>query len=105
VLDEEQHLGIPVVRAERPTMVEDNGLAVAPVFVEDLDTVFGCDRSHCGIPFLRVLIALRGFGQGHCGYHAEAACQGFSARYRTLRPLIQIGHYEAVFLSHVLLTR
>src|SRR5262245_42918729 len=38
VLDEEQHLGIPVVGAERPAMMEDDGLGVlrAPVLVENL---------------------------------------------------------------------
>jgi hypothetical protein len=34
MLDEEQHLGVPVVGAERPAMMEDNRLAVALVFVK-----------------------------------------------------------------------
>jgi hypothetical protein len=46
VVQEEQHLGIPVVGAERPAMVEDTGLALALVFVEDLDAVLGCNRVH-----------------------------------------------------------
>jgi hypothetical protein len=46
MLDEEQHLGVPVVGAERPPVVEDDRLAFAPVFVEDLDSFAGCDRAH-----------------------------------------------------------
>src|SRR5215468_3031858 len=46
MVDEEQHLGIPVVGAQRPAVVEDNGLAMAPVFVEDLDSVLGGDGAH-----------------------------------------------------------
>ena len=29
VLDEEQHLGVPVIGTQRPTVMEDNGLAMA----------------------------------------------------------------------------
>ncbi|MNF95797.1 hypothetical protein D3C84_785660 [compost metagenome] len=45
---EEQHLRIPVVTAERPTVVEENhlGIARAPVFIEDFNAVFGCDECH-----------------------------------------------------------
>src|SRR6516165_1273265 len=46
MLDEEQHLGVPVVGAERPAMMEDDRLALAPVLVEDLCAVVGCDRAH-----------------------------------------------------------
>src|SRR5271156_4394468 len=46
VLKEEQHLRVPIVRGQRPTMAKHNGLTFAPVLVEDLDTVFGCDRAH-----------------------------------------------------------
>src|SRR5262249_7878543 len=45
-VQEEKHLGIPVVATKRPAMVENNGLALAPVFVEDLDAVARCDRAH-----------------------------------------------------------
>lgn len=48
---EEQHLGIPVIGTERPAMVEMDDLRIAgtPVFVEDLNAVFGCDVSHACI--------------------------------------------------------
>ena len=46
--DEIEHLRVPVVGAERPAVVEDDGLGVlrAPVLVEDLDTVLSGDRGH-----------------------------------------------------------
>jgi hypothetical protein len=46
MVDEEQHLGIPVVGAERPAMMEDNRLAVAPVLVKNLDAILGRDCTH-----------------------------------------------------------
>ena len=46
MLDEEQHLGVPVVAAERPAMMEDNWLALAPVLVENLGTILGRDCAH-----------------------------------------------------------
>ena len=46
--DEVEHLGVPVVRAQRPAVMEDDGLRVprTPVLVEDLDAVPGGDRAH-----------------------------------------------------------
>ena len=46
LVNKEQHLSIPVVGTERPTMVEDDRLAASPVFVEDLCAVVGGDRAH-----------------------------------------------------------
>src|SRR5690349_21512012 len=46
VLDEEQHLGIPVIGAKRPAMMEDDRLTPAPVLVEDLSAILGRDRAH-----------------------------------------------------------
>src|SRR5262249_11907166 len=46
MLDEEEHLGVPVVGAEWPAMMEDNRLAVAPVLVEDLSAVLRFDKAH-----------------------------------------------------------
>src|ERR1700727_602615 len=40
VIQEEHHLRVPVVCRERPPMAEHDGLALSPVFVEDLDAVF-----------------------------------------------------------------
>jgi hypothetical protein len=46
VLAEKQHLSIPVVRRERPTVTEHYGLACSPVLVENLGTVFHRDCGH-----------------------------------------------------------
>ena len=43
---EEDHLGVPVVRAERPAVAEDDGLPAAPVLVVDLRAVLRGDRAH-----------------------------------------------------------
>jgi hypothetical protein len=43
---EEQHLPIPVVRAEWPAMRKDNRLAFSPVLVLDVRAVFGGSRCH-----------------------------------------------------------
>ena len=45
-----QHLGVPVVGAERPAMMENDRLALAPVLVEDLSAVFRFDKAHVSLP-------------------------------------------------------
>src|SRR5262249_38929122 len=45
-VQEEQHLRIPVVGRQRPTMAEDDGLSRTPVFVEYVGAVFRGDRGH-----------------------------------------------------------
>src|SRR2546422_7080386 len=37
VLQEEQHLRVPVIGRQRPAMAEDDGLSAAPVLIIDLD--------------------------------------------------------------------
>lgn len=53
--EEEQHLVVPVVRAERPAMMEHDGLRVfrTPVLVEDPGAVLHCNRRHGFFAFLR----------------------------------------------------
>ena len=46
VIEEEQHLRVPVIGRQRPTMAEHDGLTFAPVLVEDLNAVFGRNRAH-----------------------------------------------------------
>jgi hypothetical protein len=46
VTKEEQHLVIPIVGAEWPTMAENYRLSRAPIFVINLGTVFGGDSGH-----------------------------------------------------------
>jgi hypothetical protein len=50
LLREEQHLAVPVVRGQGPAVREDDGLARAPVLVEDLRAVLGRDRAHVLLP-------------------------------------------------------
>ena len=45
-LAEEQHLSVPVVRAERPAVTEYDGLSFAPVLVIDFCSVLGSDCRH-----------------------------------------------------------
>src|ERR1700738_2028406 len=46
VLEEEQHLRVPVIGTQRPPMMEDDRLRVlrSPIVVENLNAVFGGDR-------------------------------------------------------------
>src|ERR1700692_4858581 len=46
MMQEEQHLVIPVVRAERPTMAENYRLSFTPVLVVDLCAIFGRNSGH-----------------------------------------------------------
>src|SRR4030095_4480387 len=48
VLDEEQHLHVPIVGRQRPAVAEHDRLTFAPVLVEDLDAVLGGDLVHLG---------------------------------------------------------
>src|SRR5882672_7646966 len=54
-LAEEQHLSVPVVRCKRPTVAEHYGLTLSPVLVENLRTVFCCNRWHKFSPRLEFL--------------------------------------------------
>src|SRR4029077_1721603 len=48
---EKKHLRVPIIRAQWPSMTEDNRLSCAPVFVVNLRSIFCCDRAH-NCPFL-----------------------------------------------------
>src|SRR3954471_7280084 len=50
--EEVEHLGVPIVGAERPAVVEDDRLSVlrAPVLVEDFNAIFGGDGGHGMVP-------------------------------------------------------
>ena len=52
LVEKEHHLAVPVVRAERPAVMEDDRLRVlrAPVLVEDLGAVLGGDEAHLSPP-------------------------------------------------------
>src|SRR4030095_10916250 len=59
--EEENHLRVPIVRAQRPAVAEDDGLAFTPVFVIDVDvsSVFFSDSDVWHVNFLPVYVALR----------------------------------------------
>src|SRR2546421_10278329 len=46
VLEEEQHLCVPIIGRKRPAVTEDDGLTVAPVFEINLSSVFGGNGRH-----------------------------------------------------------
>src|ERR1700731_4118830 len=46
LVQEEQHLRIPIVGRERPAVAKHDGLTFAPVLVINLDTVFCGDGCH-----------------------------------------------------------
>jgi hypothetical protein len=54
VLDEEQHLRVPVVSGQGPAVAEHDRLAGTPVFVEDLGAVICGDGAHRASPLLGV---------------------------------------------------
>ena len=46
LLTEEEHLRVPRVGTQRPTMREHDRLSRAPILVVDLCAIGGCDRGH-----------------------------------------------------------
>src|SRR6266849_2250735 len=50
-LAEEQHLCVPIVGRERPAVTEDYWLALSPVLVVNLRTIFRSDRRHEDSPY------------------------------------------------------
>jgi hypothetical protein len=47
---EEHHLRVPVVRAQRPAVMKHQRLTAAPIFVENFGAVFGLDEAHGNSP-------------------------------------------------------
>ena len=62
VLEEEQHLRVPIIGRQRPAVAEDDGLPLAPVFVVDLRAVLRCNRTHRAplFEFTRAAVAAAG---------------------------------------------
>src|SRR4029453_16874738 len=52
VTQEEQHLRVPVICRQRPSVAEHDGLTLAPVLVEDLNAVFGREGRHSIVSLL-----------------------------------------------------
>src|SRR5579862_2942264 len=77
--EEKQHLRIPVVSAEWPTVMKDNGPRVfrAPVLKKTVSAVFGLDRVHveCSSFDLRCRCLRRGASNSaKSGCHNDRAC-------------------------------
>jgi hypothetical protein len=51
LLDEVEHLRIPVVTAQGPAVMKDDRLTGAPIFVKYLGAVFGRNYIHCFVSF------------------------------------------------------
>jgi len=64
VLEEEQHLRVPIIGRQRPAVRENNRLTSSPILVVDLRSVFRCDRAHKILSFFTVSLKL--FAQLHC---------------------------------------
>src|ERR1700759_4473476 len=62
VMQEEQHLGVPVVGRERPAVAEDNRLSRAPVLVENLCAIARRDCTHALPPSVWMVWALAAIG-------------------------------------------
>src|SRR5258708_2729982 len=86
---------------------------MAPIFVEDPNTILGGGRAHGLGSFSKVVGAESGGRacepalrrssgeQGHDRRRTERACEDVSARFGLLRRFIPIGHYEALRSSGV----
>jgi hypothetical protein len=46
MVQEEEHLGVPVIRRQGPSVTEDDRLTGAPVLEEDLGSVSGRELRH-----------------------------------------------------------
>ena len=70
--EEEQHLIVPVVGRQRPTVTEHDGLTFAPVLVINLRAVFGCDHGHDCYPYV-VIADPKWSCAKHRGGHEEGS--------------------------------
>src|SRR4030095_1061093 len=55
MIQEEHHLGVPVIRAQRPAVAEDNRLSLTPVLVIDLRPIFCRDRTHTSSSYFSLI--------------------------------------------------
>src|SRR6185295_2925723 len=62
LVEEIEHLRVPVVGAQWPTMMENDRLGIlgTPILVEDLDAIVRGDRAHCVASFLAVVVDRHG---------------------------------------------
>ena len=64
LIEEKQHLCIPVISRQRPAMAEHDGLTFAPILIENLNAVLGRNSVH---GFGSFVVAANGLTcGGHC---------------------------------------
>src|ERR1700686_2891877 len=63
VFQKEQHLRIPIIGRQRPTVAKYDGRTLTPVLVEDFNAVFGGDRFHVE-PLCSVVVRIAQIGRG-----------------------------------------
>src|SRR2546426_12797712 len=51
LLEEEQHLHVPIIVRQRPAVAKHDGLSFAPVLVVDFRRLFRCNCRHVCSPF------------------------------------------------------
>jgi hypothetical protein len=56
VVEEEQHLRVPIIGREWPAMRENNGLTGSPIFVENLSAIFRRNRAHVISPCVEFFV-------------------------------------------------
>src|SRR6516162_5680412 len=54
VTEKKQHLRVPVVGGQRPTVAEHDGLALAPVFIKTFNAALCFDKAHVTLPDISV---------------------------------------------------
>src|SRR5581483_9477478 len=100
-IEEEQHLAVPVIGRQRPAMAEYDGLARAPILVEDRGAVFGGDGRH-GSSLLEIKSrCVDGFSKAllHAGalsvspLSSVCDCRDQAASLSAAVPVVQIGAY------------
>lgn len=81
VFEEEHHLGVPVVGAEGPAVVEHDWLTVPPVLVEDLGAVIGGNKAHGESSFLGAVDVRQNVTRGNvnCTRRCWLRCRDQSA--------------------------
>lgn len=87
VLDEEEHLGVPVVRTKRPAMMEDDRLAMSPILVKNLNAILDRNGTHSDIPFSVLGGAQRERGTSRHGAQDRGRRPGEDGSMGKLNPL------------------
>src|SRR5712692_2824882 len=72
VVEEEQHLRVPIIGRERPAVAKHDGLTFAPVLVVDLRPVFRRNRRHRSFSFFPERTPIDTKSRGHAVRNCSA---------------------------------